>query len=89
MEITRILDDILPVQSGKNYRYQETTDRQLYNTYYSEMINGNPVSKSFFIYLVVTKERMRHSKTRKFCPLCEQLERGSKDQKLLKHKKVD
>jgi hypothetical protein len=57
-EITRILDDILPVQSGRNYRYQETTDNQLYSTYQSEVIQGDPVSKSFFIYSVVAKERV-------------------------------
>jgi hypothetical protein len=27
MEIIRILDGILPIQSGRNYRYQETTDK--------------------------------------------------------------
>jgi hypothetical protein len=37
----------------------------------SEVINGNPVSKSFFIYLVVAKERIKHSQARKFCLLCE------------------
>ena len=56
-EIKKILDDILPIQSGRNYKYQETTDTQLYDTYNSEVVNGNPVSKSFFIYSVVAKER--------------------------------
>ncbi len=88
LEITRNLDVIIPVQSGGNYRYQEITDRQLYNTYYSEVTNGSPVSKSFFIYSVVAKERVRHSKARKFCPLCEQLESGSVDPKLLRHKEL-
>jgi hypothetical protein len=46
------------------------------------------VSKSFFIYLVVAKERMRHLQVRKFCLLCEQIESGNKDQKLLKHKEL-
>jgi hypothetical protein len=27
MEITRILDDILPIQSERNYRYQKITDK--------------------------------------------------------------
>jgi hypothetical protein len=44
-EIKRILDNILPVQSGRNYRYQKITDRELYNTYKSKVVNGNPVSK--------------------------------------------
>ena len=64
-EIIKILDDILPIQSGRNYRYQEITDKQLYNTYYSEVIHGDPVSKSFFIYSVIAKERVRHSKKKK------------------------
>jgi hypothetical protein len=69
MEITRILDDILPIQSEKNYRYQETTDKQLYNIYCNEIVKEDPVSKSFFIYSIVAKEKIKHSKARKFCPL--------------------
>jgi hypothetical protein len=46
------------------------------------------VSKSFFIYLVVAKERTRHLQARKFCLLCEQVESESKDQKLLKYKEL-
>jgi hypothetical protein len=46
-EIKRILDDILSVQSDRNYRYQETTDGEFYNTYKSEVVNENSVSKSF------------------------------------------
>jgi hypothetical protein len=69
-EIKRILDDILPVQSSKNYRYQEITDGELYNTYKSEVVNGNSVSKSCFIYLVVAKEKLKHLQARKFCLLC-------------------
>ena len=65
LEITRILDDILPVQSGRNYRYQETTDRQLYNTYYSEVINGNPVSKSFFYLFSGSKRKNETFKNKK------------------------
>jgi hypothetical protein len=82
------LDDIFPVQSGRNYRYQETTDGKFYNTYKSEIVNGNSVSKSFFIYSVVAKERMRHLQAKKFCPLYEQIESKSKGQKLLKHKEL-
>jgi hypothetical protein len=88
MEITRILDDILPIQSGRNYRYQEITDKQLYNIYCNKVVNGDPVSKSFFVYSIVAKERIRHSKARKFCPLCKQLESGNMDQNLVKHKEL-
>ena len=52
----------LPIQSGRNYRYQEITDKQLYNTYYSEVTHGDPVSNSFFIYSVIGKKRVRDSK---------------------------
>jgi hypothetical protein len=88
IEITRILDDILPIQSGRNYRYKETTDKQLYNTYCNKVVNGDPVSKSFFVYSIVAKERKRHSKARKFCLLCKQLESRNMDQNLVKHKEL-
>jgi hypothetical protein len=44
--------------------------------------------KSFFIYSVVAKEKLRHLQAKKFCLLCEQVESVSKDQKLLKYKKL-
>ena len=64
-EITRILDDILPVQSGRNYRYQETTDKQPYNTYYSELINGIPFSKLFFHLFSGGKRKSETFKSKK------------------------
>ena len=85
-EITRILDDILPKQSGRDYKYQETTNNKFYDIYHGEVINGDPVSKSFFLYSIMSKEKVSHSKTRKFCPLCEELENGEVTEKLLRHK---
>jgi hypothetical protein len=52
------------------------------------VVKEDPVSKSLFIYSIVAKKRIKHSKARKFCPLCEQLESGNMDQNLLKHKKL-
>ena len=72
-EIHRILDDILPKQSGRDFRIQEVIDNKLYDTYYAEVISGDPVSKTFFIYNILSKEKIRHSKSPKFCPICEQI----------------
>lgn len=68
-EITRILDDILPVQSGRNYRYQETTDNQLYSTYQSEVIQGNPVSKVIFYLFSGVKGKGETFKSKEVLPI--------------------
>jgi hypothetical protein len=60
------LDDIIPKQSEIEYRYQKITDKKLYDIYQREIMNGDLVSKTFFIYSIVTKEKIRHSKSRKF-----------------------
>lgn len=39
-EIKNILDDILPVQSGRNYRYQEITNKILYEKYVALVKSG-------------------------------------------------
>ena len=70
-EIHTILNDILPVQSGRNWRYQEVTDKKLYEMYKAEVKSETPVSKSFLIYKVLAKENVHHSKAVKFCPICE------------------
>jgi hypothetical protein len=87
-EISRVLDDTLPKQSGRDYKYQEITDKKLYNIYQGEVINGNPISKIFFIYLIVAKEKIKHSKFRKFCPFYKELESGNQMKYLLKHKQL-
>jgi hypothetical protein len=46
-EIDRILNDILPEQSGRNYKYQEQTDKAVYQAYTTEVLQGKPVSKAF------------------------------------------
>jgi hypothetical protein len=71
-EIQYILNDtLLPIQSGRDWRYQEMTDNKLYELYTAEVKNSKPVSKTFFIYKILAKEKIHHSKKVKFCPICE------------------
>jgi hypothetical protein len=77
MEVKRILDDILPKQSGRHFRIQEMTDQKLYENYAAEVQKGEIVSKSFFINKILSSEKIHYSKNPKFCPLCEQFEEGN------------
>jgi hypothetical protein len=85
-EIKRILEDILPKQSGRDFRNQEVTDKKLYETYQAEVKGGAAVSKSFFIYTVLAAEKIHRSKRPKFCPLCEEYEGGNHSHALQRHK---
>jgi hypothetical protein len=85
-EAKKILDDIIPVQSGRDYRYQEVTDKKLYEVYCGS--TDHALSKSFFLYSIVSQEKIRHSKSRKFCPLCEKFENGDKSDELKQHQKL-
>ena len=87
-EIHRILDDILPKQSGRDFRIQEVTDKKLYDTYYAEVISGDPVSKTFFIYNVLSKEKIEHSKSPKNCPICEKYDAGNRSTEIIRHKNL-
>jgi len=84
-EIERILDDILPVQSGRNWRYQEITNKKLYKQYVTAVKFGDCVSKSYFLYSIVKKLNIHHSKKMKFCPICEKIENGEESEDLEKH----
>jgi hypothetical protein len=87
-EIQRILDDILRVQSGRNWRYQEVTNKELYRQYCNQVLHGNPVSHTYFIYSVLAKLNIHHSKKMKFCPICEQIENGEQGEDLDRHLEV-
>lgn len=84
-EIKNILDDILPVQSGRNYRYQEITNKTLYEKYVSLVKSGNPVSKTYFIYTILSQYNIHHSKKMKFCVYCEKIQNGETNSKLDNH----
>jgi hypothetical protein len=84
-EIRRILDDILPFQSGRSYRCQEQTDDFIYQKYRENVKKGWPVSKSYLIYKILTKERIHHSKTPIFCPLCEKASKGNITKRVQNH----
>ena len=87
-EIQRILEDILPKQSGREWRTQEMTDKKLYETYCAEVQKGGIVSKQFFIYTIMAAERIHHSKRPKFCPLCELYDNGETTLELEHHKEL-
>jgi hypothetical protein len=87
-EIKRILDDILPKQSGREWRTQEETDKRVYEKYLAAVQKGKGVSKSFFIYTILKDELIHHSDHPSFCKLCEQYESGDKDPNLIKHKEL-
>ena len=75
-EIKRILDDILPVQSGRRYQYQEVTDDYLYQQYQSNVKKGLPVLKSYLIYTILKAEYVHHSQSPQFCPHCIKYDEG-------------
>ena len=87
-EIARILDDILQVQSGRNWRYQEVTDKKLYELYLGQVLHGKPVSKTYFVYSVLAKLNIHHSKKMKFCPICEQIENRNENEDLDRHSEL-
>lgn len=84
-EIDKILDDILPIQSGRNWRYQEATDKKIYEQYLAEVEHGQSVSKTFFIYEILAKQNIHHSKSVKFCPICERAEAGNSSKEVKRH----
>ena len=84
IEAKEILDDLIPVQSGRDFRTQEMTNKGLYELY-ENSIEGKPVSKSYFLYQILTKEKIHHSKKMKFCPLCEKYEDQKADEEVMKH----
>ena len=84
-EVQNILDDILPVQSGRNYRYQEITNKALYEKYLSLVKSGSPLSKTYFIYTILAQYNVHHSKKMKFCVYCEQIQNGINNSDLDKH----
>ena len=84
-EVKKILDDILPKQSGRDWRYQDQTNNKIYETYSAEVLDGQPVSKKFFIYTILAKEKIRHSKKIKFCPICEEHEAGNRTPDVVRH----
>ncbi len=82
-EIRRILNEILPVCSGRNFRYQEETDDNIYQEYCGMVKKGEPVSKTFFMYTILAHELIHHSKKPKFCKLCEKYDEYiSRDQEV-------
>ena len=87
-EIQRILDDIIPKQSGREWRTQEMTDKKLYEMYCAQVQRGGKVSKQFFIYTIMAAEYLECSKQPKFCPLCEELDSESTSLELLQHKQL-
>jgi transposase len=82
-EVKEILNQILPVQSGRDWRVQEMTDKKLYELY-DTLAEGKPVSKSYFFYQILDKEKIHHSKKVKFCPLCERYPED-RDEEVLEH----
>ncbi len=79
------MEDILPKQSGREWRLQEATNKKIYETYCAEVQKGDKVSKTFFIYNILAKEKIHHSKRPKFCPLCEKYDEGDKSKDILEH----
>jgi hypothetical protein len=85
-EIQKILDDILPKQSGREWRIQEETNKRVYENYLAQVENETAVSKTFFIYKVLKGERIHHSDHPFFCLLCEKYEAGDRTLEIVKHK---
>jgi len=87
-EIQKILDDILPTQSGREWRVQEETNKRVYENYLAQVENGTAVSKTFFIYKVLKGEKIHHSNHPSFCPLCERYEAGDRTLEIIRHKEL-
>ena len=67
---------------------QEATDKKIYETCCTKIQKGSAVSKTFFIYNILAKERIHHSKRPKFCPLCEKYKHGDKSENILEHQSL-
>lgn len=87
-EIQRILDDILPKQSGREWRTQLETNQRVYENYVAQVQKGTAVSKTFFIYNILKEEKIHHSKHPSFCPLCEKYEAGDRSGAIVRHKEL-
>jgi len=87
-EIQKILDDILPKQSGREWRTQKETNKRVYENYLAEVQSGETVSKTFFIYTVLKGEKIHHSNHPSFCPLCEKYDDENTTLAILKHKEL-
>ena len=81
----QILDELIPVVSGRDYRYQEMTDDHLYEQYCEKLQNGLPVSKSYFVKKILFTQQIWHSKKPKFCNYCQEFESGVNTSKLKDH----
>ena len=82
------MEDILPKQSGREWRLQEATDKKIYETYCTEIQKKSAVSKTFFIYNILEKAKIHYSKRPKFCPLCKTYEDGDKSENILEHQSL-
>ena len=77
-----IIDDIIPFVSGRNYRIQKMSNKELYRRYVEQVkIRGvtahgthKPCSISFIRKWILRKENIHHSKDQSICPTCLLLE---------------
>ncbi len=52
----QILDELIPVVSRRDYRYQEVTGDHLYEQYCEKLQKGLPVSKSYFVEKILSTQ---------------------------------
>ena len=77
------MNQILPVQSERDYRVQKATNKKIYELY-ETLTKGKSVSESYFFYQISTKEKIHHSKNLKFCSICERYPEDC-SKKILEH----
>jgi hypothetical protein len=69
-----IINDLLPIASGRSYRVQTKTTKQLYAEYVQQAKATNVKAVSpFYFRALLSKEYIRHSNNNTLCPLCFQL----------------
>ena len=60
----QILDELIPVVSGRDYKYQEMTDDHLHEQYCEKLQKRLPVSKSYFVEKILSTTNLALQETK-------------------------
>ena len=74
----KIIDEIIPIISERNYRVQRMTNKELYRLYKAQVMlredvkigTNKPLSLSCIRKRILTKENIHHSEDCTICPTC-------------------
>jgi hypothetical protein len=71
--LAAIIDELLPVRSGRRWRIQRQTNEKLYRQYCErvEAVNQIPLSYSYVIFTYLPTLYIHHENKTKYCPHCD------------------